>query len=379
MKRPIILGTVFSGIGAIEFAFKRLGIPYEIAFACDNGEREVKYDVKEERKKISKLKAISEKTEYIRNLYLRLTKKTNYIEHSYLLNYKDKINKDKFYEDIYLLDGKDYKGKIDIFVGGSPCQSFSTVGKQLGLNDTRGTLFYEFARLLKEIQPKVFIYENVRGLLTNNNGRTFISIYEILNEILPKELHYNLSYDVLNAKDFNVPQNRNRLIIVGTKSNTGFDIHNIPKKRLTRTMQDFLEDNCKDGKFNYNKSGDLIIHRIPGKPNPKANLSPLVTKYVLKGGTKGFYTKPVTDLKIARPLLKTMGNHHRAGIDNYITVDKDKKLYRALTPRECLRLMGFTDDFIIDVPWSKMYMQAGNSIVVDVLIAILKELYLKER
>lgn len=93
---------------------------------------------------------------------------------------------------------------------------------------------------------------------------------------------------------------------------------------------------------------------------------------MLSGGTKNFYTKPVTDLPIARTLLKTMGNHHRAGVDNYITVDKDRNLYRALTPRECLRLMGFTDDFKIVVPWGKAYIQIGNSIVVDMLIAVVR-------
>ena len=78
-----------------------------------------------------------------------------------------------FYQDIKLLEGRDFKGKVDLFVGGSPCQSFSSVGFQGGLEDTRGTLFYDFARLVKEIEPKVFIYENVRNLLNHDGGKTW--------------------------------------------------------------------------------------------------------------------------------------------------------------------------------------------------------------
>ena len=101
-------------------------------------------------------------------------------------------------------------------------------------------------------------------------------------------------------------------------------------------------------------------------------LSEAVKNYVLKSGTKGFYTKPQTDLDIARPLLSTMGSMHRAGVDNYFTYgDRIRKL----TPRECLRLMGFDDNFKIVVSDTQMYKQAGNSIVVNVLMAILQNIY----
>ncbi len=198
------IGTVFSGIGAPEQAFN--GIlghnKVKVLFACDNGEREVSYDLKNELKELEKITEIPKKTEYINSLYNRLTKKENYIEKTYLNNYGDKVSFDNFYQDIYLLNGLDYRHKVDLLVGGSPCQSFSTVGKQLGLKDTRGTLFYEFARLVKEIEPKVFIYENVRGLLTNDKGNTFKTILHILND----ELHYHISYDVFNALNLEFPK-----------------------------------------------------------------------------------------------------------------------------------------------------------------------------
>ena len=87
------------------------------------------------------------------------------------------------------MDGNEYKDKVDLFVGGSPCQSFSLVGKQRGLEDTRGTLFYEYARLVKEIRPKVFIYENVRALLSNDDGRTWETIQQVFTS-----LDYTWSY-----------------------------------------------------------------------------------------------------------------------------------------------------------------------------------------
>ena len=100
-------------------------------------------------------------------------------------------------------------------------------------------------------------------------------------------------------------------------------------------------------------------------------LSEKVKKYVLASGTKGFYSKPEIDLEIARPLLTTMHKMHRAGVDNYVTTEGR---IRKLTPRECLRLMGFCDSFKIVVSDTSMYQQAGNSIVVDVLIAIMTKI-----
>ena len=100
-------------------------------------------------------------------------------------------------------------------------------------------------------------------------------------------------------------------------------------------------------------------------------MSEKVRKYVLASGTKNFYSKPEVDLDIARPLLTTMHKMHRAGVDNYVTT---QGRLRKLTPRECLRLMGFSDNFKIVVSDTAMYQQAGNSIVVDVLIALLKQM-----
>ncbi|MEG0407910.1 MAG: DNA (cytosine-5-)-methyltransferase [Bacilli bacterium] len=165
----IRLATVFSGIGAIEQAFLQKELEHEIIFACDNGEIKLDIDYEKEFKKTTKLKSIKEKKEYVKSLYDNNSRKTNFVEISYKANYK--IKDDNYFYDIKLLDGTDFENKVDLLVGGSPCQSFSIIGSRGGFEDARGTLFYEYARLVKEIQPKVFIYENVYGVLTHDKRK----------------------------------------------------------------------------------------------------------------------------------------------------------------------------------------------------------------
>ena len=192
---PINVATVFSGIGAPEQALKRLGIKHNLVFACD----------------IDK-----------------------YCKQTYFANYK--ITEDQWYNDIKTINGKEYTGKIDLFIGGSPCQSFSMVGKRKGLDDDRGNLFFEFARLVNEIKPKVFIFENVKGLLSHNSGKT----WKIIEDKV-KSLGYTYYKQVLNAKNYGIPQNRERLFIVGFLKKQTFDF---PKPiPLEITMQDLLIDN----------------------------------------------------------------------------------------------------------------------------------------
>ena len=361
---------------------------------------------------LKNIKSFSEKKEYVDKLY-KGNEKRNKVKISYMENYD--CPEDHFHWDVTFLDGTQYKNQVDLFVGGSPCQSFSLVGKQRGLSDTRGTLFYDYARLIDEIQPKVFIYENVRAVLSNDCGRTWEKMKEVF-----KQLGYNVYFtnndkpSILNAKDYGIPQNRERLFVVGFRSDLKLKKEfEFPKPiPLTKTMQDFLIDNAPGGYFlskkgvefvtkekNLNKKftqidGDIALCQ---KKNQEFNwhgdfvfqseedaekndipdlekyfLSEKVKKYVLSTGTKNFYSKPKTDLEVARPLLTSMHKMHRAGVDNYVTTGGR---LRKLTPRECLRLMGFSDDWRIVVSDTSMYQQAGNSIVVDVLIYILNEIF----
>lgn len=368
--RTTRIATIFSGIGAIEYAFKRLNLNTEIIFASD----------------IDK-----------------------FAKESYFANYD--IAESNWYNDVKDINGKKYKGKVDILVGGSPCQSFSMVGKRKGLKDTRGTLFYEFARVVKESQPKVFIFENVKGLINHDKGNTFDTIKATFDE-----LGYKYFYRVLNAKDYGIPQHRERIFVVGFKDKS-INFEFPAPILLEHKMQDFLEDYteskyylkekgvkfvtssknrqkrytqingdialCQKANQQFNWHGDFVFENQNDKEfdefifdvshvEEKYYLSDKVRNYVLSTGTKKFKTVIKTDLEVARPLLQSMHKMHRAGVDNYVTHDKGR--IRKLTPRECLRLMGFRDDFKQVVSDTQMYRQAGNSIVIDVLIALLKQM-----
>ncbi len=358
----IRLATIFSGIGSIEWALKRMNVDYKIVFACDNGDIELKdIDEEEVKKKMFSLKSLEEQKKYEEELFSQV-KKTNFVKSTYFANYD--IEEKDFHYDVRFLDGRKYKNKVDLFVGGSPCQAFSIMGYQKGFEDTRGTLFYEYARLVKEIQPKVFIFENVQGLLKHDSGKTWEVIKKVFNS-----LGYNISFRVLDSKDYGIPQTRRRLIVVGFKDKNK-NISEPRKKKLNFTLQDFLETNTKFGNFN-SKDGKIVLDREASDIDDKYFLSDLVYKHVMSTGTKNYYTRPEVDLTIARPLLATMHKMHRAGVDNYVTY---KNKLRKLTPRECMRLMGYDDSFKIIVSDTQAYKQAGNSIVVDVMIAIMKEI-----
>ena len=358
------VATVFSGIGAIEFALKRMNIEHEVIFACDNGEREVEIEYEKEKPIVDSLSTAQEKKEYVEKLYAKKTKSKNYMQESYLANYNIKDN--MFFQDVCLLDGRDFRGQVDLFVGGSPCQSFSSVGFEAGLDDTRGTLFYEFGRLVDEIQPKVFIYENVRNMLNHDKGKT----WQVIKSVFDK-LNYDIKFDVLNASDYGIPQTRRRLFVIGIRKDIPHQEFDFPKAReLTFKAQDFLIESCAEGCFK-SIDGEIFPKKVKGKIDEKYFLSPKLRNYVMCTGTKTFSTPIKIDLPIARTLLKTMGNRHRAGVDNYYTVDGK---IRMLSEREALRLMGFTDDFKQVISRAQMYKQAGNSIVVDVMIAIMREI-----
>ena len=363
--KALRVGTLFSGIGAPEQALKRLGINYKLVFACDNGDIEIDYNAEEEMKKIRLMKTKQEKKEYVDNLYSSKSKKHNYVKESYMANYD--INDGDFHLDINLLDGTDYRNKVDLLVGGSPCQSFSTVGFQGGLEDTRGTLFYEYGRIIKETNPKVFIYENVRGLTTHDKGKTWAIMQEVY-----KELGYDIHQEILNAEDYGIPQTRRRLFVVGFRKDIKLKRKfKFPKKKeLKFYLPDLLLSKVKEGNF-ISKNGEIELINEPGTVDQKYILSPLLKKYVMCSGTKTFKTSLEIDRKIARTVLSTMGNRHRAGVDNYMT---DLGEIRMLTEREAHRLMGFPDDYKIVVSRAQAYKQAGNSIVVDVMLAVIKEI-----
>lgn len=322
--------------------------------------------------KINEIKSYSKKKEYVDNLY-KGNENRNKVKTSYMANYK--CDDEHFHWDVTFVDGHEYRNQVDLFVGGSPCQSFSSLGKKRGLSDTRGTLFYEYARLVDEIQPKVFIYENVRAVLTNDCGRTWEKMKEVF-----EDLGYNIYFtnddkpSVLNALDYGIPQSRNRIFVVGFRSDIKLEKEfEFPKTiPLEHKMEDFLLDNTPEGCFLPKKNLIFIENDEKITIDEKYFLSERIKKTIMSAGPNDMYGEPEINREIALPLLSSMHKMHRAGTDNYVTTDGR---IRRLTPRECLRLMGFSDEWKMVVADTPMYQQAGNSIVVDVLINILNEIF----
>ena len=355
-ERTIRLGTSFSGIGAIEHAFQRLGLKTEILFAGD---------IDEDCKK------------------------------SYFANYS--ISEDRWHTDIHQFDAKPYLNQIDLFVGGAPCQAFSMRGKRGGFEDTRGTLFSEFARVVIECKPKVFIFENVKGMLNHDHGNT----WKVIKQTFEKDCDYDVYFQVLNGKNYGIPQSRERIYCVGFRKETDFRYPApIP---LEKTMYDFLDEYvkpkyllkergvhfiteavnheksytqingdvmlCQKRNQQFNWHGDFVFHPalVTDKTNPDKDdylyrVSDYETSYYIDKKTERYAVVPCDE-----GLLRMIK-------DGSAAVDKTKGRYRKLSPRECLRLMGFEDYFKIVVSDTAAYKQAGNSIIVDVLIALLKQM-----
>ncbi len=234
---------------------------------------------------------------------------------------------------------------FDVLIGGFPCQPFSMMGAERGFEDTRGTLFFRIAEIIKykidqEKKPKAIILENVRTLKTHDQGRTF----KIIKNTLEEDLGYKVFADVLNTANYGIPQTRNRTYIV-CFANQAAEYTPPNPIPLQLTLQDLLEHNVDE----------------------KYYLSERIIPTILSNGTGGYYAKSEIDLPIARPLCATMGKMHRACQDNYVT---QNGRIRKLTPRECARLQGFPDDFVIPVSNGQAYKQFGNAVTVDVSRAV---------
>ncbi len=237
----------------------------------------------------------------------------------------------------------------DVLVGGFPCQPFSMMGEQKGFEDARGTLFFRIAeiindKIMKGKKPSVIVLENVKALKTHDEGRTFATIKRILSD----DLGYKVYDTILNSANYGIPQTRNRTYIV-CFANESVEFEFPKEIELNRTLQDLLEEEVDDKYF----------------------LSDKILPTILSNGTGGYKAKSEIDLKIARPLCATMAKMHRACQDNYVT---QKGKVRRLTPRECARLQGFSDDFVIPVSDCQAYKQFGNAVTVNVSYAVASEI-----
>lgn len=253
--------------------------------------------------------------------------------------------------------------KADVVVAGLPCQPFSYAGKKLGFDDTRGTLFFDYARCLKEVQPKMCIIENVQGLVHHDKGRTLNTILNVLEY----ELGYNVQYKVLNAVDYGVAQKRRRMFLVGTKDGI---IFNYPEKQKGNpTLRDALKDVPESEGTEYPDSKKEILSLVP--PGGCWIDLPLdiQKEYMGKsfysgGGKRGMarrisWDEPCLTLTTS-PCQKQTERCH-----------PDET--RPFTVREYARIQSFPDDWEFEGGISSKYKQIGNAVAVNVAEAVGKE------
>ena len=398
------VGSDFSGVGAFNQALTRLGVEYQEIFACDMDK------------------------------YARQTFIHNYGEPKY------------YPTNVY--DREIPSESLDIYMTSPPCQAFSLAGKRLGKDDKRGILFFNSYEFIQKNNPRFFIFENVKGLLSDDGGNTFQEWINMLGGrsvnglpiLFPYDnaLPYHLYWQVLNAKHHGVPQNRERVFLIGIRDDKDNNFRFPAEEHLSKRLKDVLEEEVDDKYF----------------------LSEKMIDYISSSGTKNFYYKPEflnIDCFFSKPL--TTAQDKRAGTTNYLKIKSatskgyeeategdsinfsvpnsktrrgrvgkgvaqtldtgcnqgvmhkyqkeiqqslsqdictgiDASYYkgfgvrqgkcrqvvnnnhkiRRLTPRECFRLMDFPDTFTWDVSDSQAYKQAGNSIVVRVLEKIIKNL-----
>ena len=259
--------------------------------------------------------------------------------------------------DITKIDAKDIP-EFDILCGGFPCQSFSIAGKRLGFEDTRGTMFFEVARILREKKPKAFILENVKGLTNHDKGKTLNTILDILNE-----LGYDFVYKILNSSDFGIPQSRERWYCVGVRKDLKINLNENdifpPEQMLLYSYDDIIDDKKK---YDSYKISDICKKNIQTYIDKvKDRKSKYTLAYEIRPSRCQFRANGISPCLTAK--MGTGGNNVPVVVE----------LNRKLTERECLKLMGYPDTYKIGTG-AQAYKQIGNSVIVPILEYISKQL-----
>ncbi len=247
------------------------------------------------------------------------------------------------------------KGELDLLSGGAPCQSFSYAGKRLGLDDVRGTMFYHYASFLHKLQPKMFLFENVRGLLTHDKGRTFGTICNIFNDE-----GYTIQYQVLNAWEYGVPQKRERLITIGIRNDlVGKCGFSYPKahdyKPLLKDIE--LEHNPEECS-KYSASKEKIFALVPPGGywrdiDPDIAKDYMKTCWYMGGGRTGILRR----LSLDEPSLTVLTTPQMKQTDRCHPIE-----VRPFSVRENARIQTFPDDWEFQGTIGAKYRQVGNAV-----------------
>lgn len=261
-------------------------------------------------------------------------------------------------DDIHHVDFRVVRGSIDLVTGGAPCQAFSYAGKKLGFEDTRGTLFHEFARCVMEVQPKMFLFENVRGLLSHDKGRTFETISSVF-----ESLGYQIQHKVLNACYYGVGQKRERIIVIGIRNDLIKTIHfeyPTPDETWT-TLRTALKDCPKSVGESYSKKKYDVMKLVPAGGCWVDLPEDIAKDYMKKsfysgGGRRGMarrisWDEPCLTLTTSPSQKQTERCHPEET--------------RPFTVREYARIQSFPDDWQFVGTMSEQYKQIGNAVPVE--------------
>lgn len=365
----IRVGSDFSGVGAFNQALMRLGIKYKEIFACDMDK-------------------------FARETFIH-----NYGEPEY------------YPKDVY--EREIPSEPLDIYMTSPPCQAFSLAGKRLGKDDKRGILFFNSHEFIKVNKPRYFIFENVKGLLSDDGGKTFSEWCNMLGGksvncvpvLFPYEdsVPYHLYWKVLNAKDHGVPQNRERVFLIGIRDDEDNSFRFPIEEHLTKRLKDILEEDVGEDYYISDKMINNIIHfgsyytypdkngmiNSPSKRLNNLNNSSLCimtgqnNRVLINSATSKGYEEATEGDSINYSFPNSENRRGRVGKGVAQTLDTgceqgvlNNYKIRRFTPRECFRLMDFPDSFTWPVSDSQAYKQAGNSIVVNVLYKIINNLNL---
>ena len=273
---------------------------------------------------------------------------------------------------ISCLDLEEYfdlkKGELDLLSGGAPCQAFSYAGKRLGLEDARGTLFYHYATFLKKLQPKMFLFENVRGLLTHDKGRTYATITNIF-----AQAGYTIQKKVLNAWDYGVPQKRERLITIGIRNDLLKDItFKFPQKHNYKpVLRDILLD-CPDGPgVPYGENKRKIFELVPPGGywrdiDPKIAKEYMKSCWDMEGGRTGILRR----MSLDEPSLTVLTSPSQKQTERCHPLEA-----RPFTVRENARCQTFPDDWQFCGNIHSQYKQVGNAVPVNLAYDIALEIH----
>lgn len=265
-----------------------------------------------------------------------------------------------FHGDVALAN---YSGlKPEVVTGGFPCQSFSHAGKRAGLEDVRGTLFYEFARCIKETSPKFFVGENVHGLFTHDNGKTFKVVIDVLSS-----LDYHIEYRLMNSSEFGVPQKRNRIIIVGIDKKTEFKFE-WPKPDLNLlTLRNALKDCPKSPCASYSEKKSKVLKLVPPGGNWRDLPSEVAKEYMGKSyyNAAGGRTTYAKRLSWDEPCLTILCSPSQMQTER---CHPDET--RPLSIRESARIQTFPDEWVFEGGITSQYKQIGNAVPVELAYRI---------